>query len=95
MAGEKIHSVLSLLAAATLGATLTPTQERRLAHILVCPERLPDDAARIRNTQAFMTLYARFAPQSRAGTRMALRDRVLTAKRCRDPRPLQHSFPES
>ena len=86
---------LTILATALPVASLTVRQERKLATILVCPERLPGDAARIANTDAFMMLYARYAPRAKAGERMELRNRILLAKKCRDLHPLQHTYPET
>jgi hypothetical protein len=82
-----------LLAAAS---SPTPKQHRALARILVCPERLADDAARIRNTDAFFALYAKFQPDTHAGTRMAYRDTLLRQKKCKpQDRALIHTFPET
>ena len=88
-------SVMSLLMAAGIpSTTLTIAQEHRLARILVCPDQLPDDRARIRNTDQFMQLYSHFSPSSKSGERMELRDRLLVAKHCSQEEPLQHTFPE-
>lgn len=72
----------------------TASQEAALARTLVCPERLRDDAARLAQTTRFVHAYGRIVPGSRMGERMAARDRILAAKRCR-PDGLQYSFPET
>ena len=88
-------AALMMLAAAVPGATLTPVQKRTLARALICPERLADDPARIRNTELFFDLYGHFMPGSHAGERMAYRDALLLQKRCKPQnRSLIHTFPE-
>ncbi len=81
--------------AGVLPASLTAAQKRELAHALVCPNHLSDDTARIANTDHFMKMYLRFAPHSRAGERMVVRDEILNSKKCRDDIPLQHTYPET
>lgn len=92
-------TILALVAAhgaAYAAAPLTPLQTRALSRAITCPERLPDDAARLRNTEHFFGLYGTFRPHSHAGERMAFRDRLLRAKKCRlQPDPLIQTFPES
>jgi hypothetical protein len=86
--------IFLLVAAGTPSTTLTMAQEHRLNRILVCPERLADDQARIRNTDQFMQLYSRLSPSAKAGDRMELRGRLLIAKKCRQKDSLQYTFPE-
>lgn len=84
------------LCAVLLPAASPPTrgQEAALARTLVCPERLPDDAARLAQATRFVEAYGRLHPKSRMGERVAARDRLLKAKRCR-PENLRYSFPET
>ncbi len=88
---------LILIAAAVIPGNAISTAERRvLEHILVCPERLKGDAARIRNTEDYIAQYAAYAPSSRMGVRMQLRNEILAKKKCRLSGPqLDYTFPES
>ncbi|QJU58041.1 hypothetical protein HL653_09725 [Sphingomonas sp. AP4-R1] len=86
----------ALVAAAAPGTGLAPAQKRELAAAIVCPERLPDDQARIRSARSFYELYGRFRPGSHAGERMAYRDTLLHARKCSaQGDALIHTFPES
>jgi hypothetical protein len=90
-----------LIALLTLAVTasppkLAPGQVRALARAAVCPERLADDAARIRSVETFFSLYGTFRPASHAGERIAYRDAILRVKRCKAGADLLiHTFPES
>lgn len=89
-----IITTLAIIAS-VLPGSLTVAQKRELARALVCPEHLSNDTARIANTDHFMKMYLRFAPHSRAGDRMAVRDEILKSKKCRDDNVLQHTYPET
>ena len=86
-----------VIAAAVIASNGLSTAERReLVRILVCPERLKSDPERIRNTERFIARYADYAPSSRMGTRMQLRNEILAKKRCRRSSPqLVYTMPES
>jgi hypothetical protein len=91
-----LHAIMLTLAAAPPGAMLTPAQKSALTRAVICPERLRNDAARIRNVDLFFNLYARFQPESHAGERMAYRDVVLREKHCKpQDKGLIHTFPET
>jgi hypothetical protein len=87
---------LMLAAAAAPFPKLPRAQDRALVQAAPCPEHLTNNAARIRSVEAFITLYGTFRPQSHAGERMAYRDAILRAKKCRpNADTLIHTFPES
>lgn len=86
----------ALVATAAPGTGLAPAQKRALAAAITCPDRLPDDQARIRNVRTFYELYGQFRPKSHAGERMAYRDTLLRARKCpAQGDTLIHTFPES
>jgi hypothetical protein len=89
-----VIAALAIIASVPL-VSLTPAQRHELTQALVCPERLADDAARMANTDHFMSLYLRFAPHSKSGERMAMRERIFMKKRCRYDHPLQYTYPET
>lgn len=91
LGGARLALTAILLPAAS---PLTPAQEAALARTMVCPDRLPDDAARLAQTTRFVGAYGRLYPRSRMGDRLSERDRILKARRCR-PENLQYSFPET
>ena len=66
---------------------------KSLERSVVCPETLPDDAARIAAVRHFVERYGAIHPGSRMGERLAARERLLGRLRCQ-PETLQHSFPE-
>jgi hypothetical protein len=69
-------------------------EPRRPEADFVCPEKLPDDEARIRAARKFVERYGARRPRSRMGERLAARQRLLTAHGCR-AETLIHTFPES
>lgn len=91
-----LAATLMLMVGGTAADGLSAAERRVLERTLICPERLKDDAARIRNTELFIARYAGYSPSSRSGTRMRLRDAILAKKKCRRLGPqLGYSFPES
>ena len=88
--------LMAIAATGTASDGLSNAERRTLERTLICPERLKDDAARIANTERFIARYAAFAPASRSGTRLRLRDAILAKKRCKRSGPhVEFTVPES
>jgi hypothetical protein len=84
------------LAGAAPPPKLAREQESALMRVAVCPESLADDAARIRSVEQFFNLYGTFRPASHAGERIAHRDALLRAKKCKAGGDTSiYTFPES
>lgn len=76
--------------------SLTPSQKRTLEREFICPERLPDDEARIEAVKRFINRYAIFAPRSSINERMAFRDSLFAKNNCAPPkRELHYDFPQT
>ena len=94
MTGTGWGGVLALL---LLGQAAPPRQPlpslAPLSRGLVCPETLPNDAARQAAATRFVEAYGRLRPKSHMGERLEYRARLLKARGCRAD-DQQHSFPE-
>ena len=85
---------------ALLGALLAPGAAiaaapdlRPLARDFVCPEKLPDDAARFAAMKRFMRRYQAIAPRATVNERLAFHDRLLAKRNCAEP-TAQYTFPQ-
>ncbi|TRW14337.1 hypothetical protein [Glacieibacterium frigidum] len=82
-----------MLAAA---APLTVPQRQSLERGFICPERLPDDGARLSAITRFMDEYARLRPAATVNDRLAQYDELLARRRCAPRGDTAHySFPQS
>ena len=95
MTGTGWGGALALL---LLGQAAPPRQPPAslapLSRGLVCPERLPDDAARQAAATRFVEAYGRLRPKSHMGERLEYRARLLRERGCR-AEEAQYSFPET
>jgi hypothetical protein len=58
-----------------------------------CPEKLPDDAARMKAVRDHVVRYRVGHPGASIAESLAVRDRLLAQHRCK-AEVIQHSFPE-
>ncbi len=75
--------------AATAGPRRFQTPERDF----VCPERLPDEAARFAAMKRFMRRYETVSPHLTMNERLARYDRLLAKRKCAEPGE-QYTFPQ-
>ena len=92
----RLTGFILIAVAATASSDLSTAERRDLERVLICPERLRSDAARLRNTERFVARFAAHAPSSRMGFRMQVRNEIMARKKCRRSGPqLGYTFPES
>lgn len=89
-------SIPAIVLLAAVAAPLSPAQQRTLDSRFVCPETLPDDAARLDAITRFMDEYAGFRPDATVNERLAFRKRLMARHQCApEGDTLQYSFPQS
>lgn len=89
-------SIPAVFLLAAVAAPLSPAQQRTLDRHFVCPETLPDDAARLDSITRFMDEYAALQPMATVNDRLAFRSRLMARHHCApEGDTLQYSFPQS
>lgn len=86
--------LLAAVGAAAAGPPLSTAQQNALARTFVCPEKLPDDAARLQAVTRFMDDYAAMRPTATVNDRLAFRSRLLAKHHCA-LEGAQYTFPQS
>lgn len=88
-------STVLLVAAAGAVMPLSSSQQRDLDKNFVCPEKLPDDAARLQAITSFMQAYARFDGKATVNDRLAYRAWLLARHKCTTTDETHYSFPQT